>query len=124
MEYQNNLVPFEVKRIHPILQHKLWLEAPREESLNFTDLSINQPPPLPSWFSQLDETEKKALYERLAHLELIFRASGEEVIDELLTIKNRQIINENYESVIKSRHIQRRNQPSFEKETTQSGLAA
>lgn len=124
MEYQNNLMAFEVKRIHPILQHKLWLDAALEEPLNFTNLSINQPPPLPSWFSQLDETEKKALYERLAHLELIFRASGEEVIDELLTIKNRQIINENYESVIKSRHIQRRNQPSFEKETTQSGLAA
>ena len=113
MEYQNNLMAFEVKRIHPILQHKLWLDAALEEPLNFTNLSINQPPPLPSWFSQLDETEKKALYERLAHLELIFRASGEEVIDELLTIKNRQIINENYESVIKSRHIQRRNQPYF-----------
>jgi hypothetical protein len=124
MEYQNNLMPFEVKRIHPILQHNLWLEAAREEPLNFTDLSINQPPPLPSWFSQLDETEKQILHERLAHLELIFRTSGEEVIDEVLTRKNRQIINENYESVIKSRHIARRNQPSFEKETTQSGLAA
>lgn len=113
MEYQNNLMPFEVKRIHPILQHNLWLEAAHEEPLNFTELSINQPPPLPSWFSQLDETEKQILHERLAHLELIFRASGEEVIDEVLTRKNRQIINENYEAVIKSRHISRRNQPSI-----------
>ncbi len=115
MEYQNNLLCLESKRIHQVLKHKQWLEQTPETPLNFTELSANKPQPLPSWFSQLAESEKQELYERLAHLEVIFRTVGEEEIDKVLTDKNSQIINENYEIVRSRRRIAKDLVHSFEK---------
>jgi hypothetical protein len=113
MEYQNNLLKSENKRIHHILQHKQWLEYAPEAPLDFTELMTDKP--MPSWFSQLDETEKQFLNERLAHLELIFRTVSEEEIDKILTDKNSQTLNADYETVRKSRRMTREVQQNFEK---------
>ena len=115
MEFQNNLMRLERKRIHHVLQHKQWLEEAPEAPLNFTELTSAKRQPLPSWFSQLDESEKQMLIDRLAQLELIFWTVGEEEIDKVLTDKNSQIINDNYETVRKKRRMTKDVQQTFEK---------
>jgi hypothetical protein len=115
MEYQNKFLRLDGKRIYPVLKNVEWLEEPSEEPLDLTHLSAKSNTEQHSWFSQLDETERQTMNDRLAHLELIFRTNGEDEVDKILTDKNSQIINENFEIIRKKRRITKELQPTFEK---------
>ena len=105
MKYQNKLMLLEGKRIRSVLHHHEWLEKETAEPLDLTHLSNKPPLSTTSWFSQLEETEKQKLYDRLADLELIFWSLGDEEVDKAVTDKNSQILIENYELVAESRRI-------------------
>ena len=114
MEYQNKLLSFEDSRIHPILQHYQWLDN-NIEPLDLSESSDISPYALPNLFNQLEDDEKQMLYERLTNLELIFWALGDDVLDRIITDKNRQALNERYEAVIENRRIAKCEIGDFEK---------
>ena len=105
MKYQNKLMLLESNRIRSVLHHHEWLEKETAEPLDLTHLSNKPPLSTPSWLSQLEESEKQKLYDRLADLELIFWSRGDEEVDKALTDRNSQILIENYELVSESRRI-------------------
>lgn len=128
MVYQNNLMPFEGRRVHPILLHYEWLDYAKKEVLDFTSLSepfTKKPLGLtPSELSQLPDVDKNDWRDNLLNLELIFLALEEEVMEKNRVEKNIQALNESYNAVIKNRRITRLERANFDHETSQSGLAA
>ena len=115
MSYQNKLLLSEGKRIRSVLQHHEWLEKEHDEPLDLTHLSQNPPLSTASWLSQLEDSERQKLYDRLADLEVIFWTLGEKVVDKMMTDKNSQALNESYEAAIENRRIAKYNRPDFEK---------
>lgn len=115
MVYQNRPKLAESKRIRSVLQHQAWLEKEQSEPLDLTHLSNTPPLITTSWLSELDESERQKLYDRLSELELIFWSLGDKVLDKVVIDKNRQIINENYESVVEKRLVGKQTVPNFEK---------
>ncbi len=115
MTYQNRPKLAESKRIRSVLQHQAWLEKEQTEPLDLTHLSNAPPLSTTSWLSTLNESERQKLYDRLSELELIFWSVGDNVLDKVVTDKNRQIINENYERVVESRLVAKQTSPHFEK---------
>lgn len=115
MTYQNRPKLAESKRIRSVLQHQAWLEKEQAEPLDLTHLSNTPPLSTTSWLSTLNESERQKLYDRLSELELIFWSVGDKVLDKVVTDKNRQIINENYERVVENRLVGKQTSPNFEK---------